>query len=331
MKTRFQDGRPAYLRLYTLLREEILRGERQPGEKLPSRRELARDHGLSVITVEHSLDLLIQEGYVEARPKSGYYVIYRETDGFAGAAEPEREKAADRPGDPPAGTETEPGETDENPWTAAAAEHRDGETFPFSTLAKTMRRVLAERGEDILKKTDNPGAPELREAISRYLGRNREIHTDPRQIIVGSGAEYLYGLVVEMLGRERLFAIESPSYAKIRQVYEAKGVRCDQLPLGRHGIRTEALQRTEASVLHITPFRSFPSGVTATAWLRSAATSCTCSRRSRRTARSISSTVPAPSSKPSTWRISPRSRRTSRTSTSTWPSTVRIRPPTPPA
>ena len=269
MKTRFQDGHPAYLRLYTLLREEILRGERQRGEKLPSRRELAKDHGLSVITVEHSLDLLIQEGYVETRPRSGYYVIYRETDGFARTSEKERtEEAAQREAAPesPAGEPGEPPEpagTGETAWNGAGEQKE--ETFPFSALARTMRRVLTERGEDILKKTDNQGAPELRDAISRYLGRNREIHVNPRQILVGSGAEYLYGLVVELLGRERMFAIESPSYAKIRQVYEAKGVRCDQLPLGRHGIRSEALQRTEASVLHITPFRSFPSGVTATA------------------------------------------------------------------
>lgn len=267
MKTRFQDGHPAYLRLYILLREEILRGDRQYGEKLPSRRELAREHGLSVITVEHSLDLLTQEGYVEARPKSGYYVIYRETDGFVRAAEqrrPETPETMSR-----AGTENEGGETaggaEDGAWTDVTVNPRPEETFPFSTLARTMRRVLTERGEEILKKTDNPGAPELREAICRYLGRNREIHVQPGQILVGSGAEYLYGLVVELLGRNRVFAIEAPSYAKIRQVYEAKGVRCDQLPLGRNGIRTEALQRTEASVLHITPFRSFPSGVTATA------------------------------------------------------------------
>ena len=112
MKTRFQDGHPAYLRLYILLREEILRGDRQYGEKLPSRRELAREHGLSVITVEHSLDLLTQEGYVEARPKSGYYVIYRETDGFVRAAEqcrPETAETTTRAVRRLAGRRTEPG------------------------------------------------------------------------------------------------------------------------------------------------------------------------------------------------------------------------------
>ena len=183
MKTRFQDGHPAYLRLYILLREEILRGDRQYGEKLPSRRELAREHGLSVITVEHSLDLLTQEGYVEARPKSGYYVIYRETDGFVRAAEqhrPETPETMSR-----AGTENEGGKTaggaEDGAWTDVTVNPRPEETFPFSTLARTMRRVLTERGEEILKKTDNPGAPELREAICRYLGRNREIHVHPEQ------------------------------------------------------------------------------------------------------------------------------------------------------
>ncbi len=250
------ERQPAYLRLYTLLREEILRGERRFGERLPSRRQLARDQGLSVVTVEHSLELLCQEGYVESRPKSGFFVIYRETDGFARTADP-AERGEERPEEGETGAEaTVPGIS------------RSPEMFPFSTLAKTMRRTLAEQGERILLKTDNPGAMELREAISRYLGRNRGIHVRPEQIVVGSGAEYLYGLVAELLGRERLFGIESPGYAKIRQVYEARGVRCDLLPLGRQGIRSDALKRTEATVLHITPYRSFPSGVTASAGKR---------------------------------------------------------------
>ena len=128
-----------------------------------------------------------------------------------------------------------------------------------------MRRVLSEYGEIILNKAPNAGCGELRQAVSRYLVRNRGIRVDAEQIIIGSGAEYLYGLVVEMLGRDRVFAIESPSYEKIEQVYRARGVRCELLPLGHDGIRSVALKSTAAQVLHITPFRSFPSGVTASA------------------------------------------------------------------
>ena len=241
----------AYLRLYETIRDEILRGDRKTGDRLPSRRQMAREYSCSEMTAQHSLELLCQEGYADTRPKSGTYVIYRETDGFAaagvsGAAELARDgsSGADEP-------EPEGGRPD-----------RSG-TFPFSVMAKTMRRVLTEKGEEIMNKSPNSGLYPLRDAICRYLARNRGIRISPDRIVIGSGAEYLYGLVVELLGRDRIFGIESPSYEKIEQVYRARGVECDLLPLGRDGIRTEALRGTGASVLHITPFRSFPSGVTA--------------------------------------------------------------------
>ncbi|MBR2823304.1 MAG: PLP-dependent aminotransferase family protein [Clostridia bacterium] len=242
---------PLYLQVYLRLREEITRGERRPGDKLPGRRQLAREENVSIVTVEHSLELLCQEGYVEARPKSGYYVIYRRADSFIPGGLSEASVPAPAP-DPDMPASSEP-----------------SEEFPFPTLARTMRRVLTEYGERILRKTSNSGAPELREALCRYLGRNRGIHVRPDQIVIGAGAEYLYGLIGIILGQDRLYAIESPSYAKIRQVYEARGIRCDLLPLGRDGIRPEALERTRATVLHITPFRSYPSGVTASATRRS--------------------------------------------------------------
>ena len=78
-----KQQKPAYLQLYETLRERITRGLWAYGDRLPSRRQTAREENLSVITVEHSYELLCQEGYIEARPRSGYYVIYRPADGFA--------------------------------------------------------------------------------------------------------------------------------------------------------------------------------------------------------------------------------------------------------
>lgn len=70
-------------------------------------------------------------------------------------------------------------------------------------------------------------------------------------------------MIVQLLGSDRVFALENPSYEKIRRVYEANGVRCDMLKLGHHGIKSSELERTEATVLHVTPFNSYPSGITA--------------------------------------------------------------------
>ena len=232
---------PAYLSLYETIREEILSGIRPYGSRLPSRRVLARDRGVSAVTVDHSYELLCEEGYAESRPKSGYFVTYREEDGFS---LPVRLPRAAAP------SPVLPGSRD---------------SFPFPTLARVMRRVLTDYGEWILIRPPNTGCPELREALCRYLARNRGIRVQSDQLVIGAGAEYLYGLVVELLGPRRTYGIEAPSYKKIEQVYRARGVRLDFCSLGQDGIMTEALRSTPASVLHITPFRSFPSGVTASA------------------------------------------------------------------
>ena len=236
-----KQNKPAYLALYESLREEILSGVRPYGSRLPSRRALSADRGVSAVTVDHSYELLCEEGYAESRPKSGYYVIYRETDGFS--------QPASRP----------------VLHTASLPPAVGRDTFPFPSLARVMRRVLSEYGEAILVRPPNNGCPELRDALCRYLARNRGIRVQPDQLVIGAGAEYLYGLVVELLGSGRVYGIEAPSYRKIEQVYRSRGVSVEYCPLGKDGILSEGLRRTKASVLHITPFRSFPSGVTATA------------------------------------------------------------------
>ena len=50
------------------------------GNKLPSKRLLAEETGVSVITIEHTYSILCDEGYIESRQRSGYYVIYRESE-----------------------------------------------------------------------------------------------------------------------------------------------------------------------------------------------------------------------------------------------------------
>ena len=72
-----------------------------------------------------------------------------------------------------------------------------------------------------------------------------------------------------MLGRERTIALENPSYEKIKAVYMANGASCDMLKMDSEGIRPDELLRTNASVLHVTPFNSFPSNITTSAQRRS--------------------------------------------------------------
>lgn len=240
---------PAYLQLYRLLAADIVSGAYGFSDRLPSKRTICAETGVSVITAEHALELLCEEGYIEARPRSGYYAAYRRSDRGSQSKNPNE-----------TGVESEP---QQYPDLAAAdpAQSPSSGSFPFSVLAKSMRKVLLDYGDRILVKSPNAGCMELRSQICAYLARSRGIQVKASQVIIGSGAEYLYGLIVQLLEPERVFALEEPSYVKIRSVYESMGICCDMLPLTSDGLLAEALSGTTAKVLHVTPFHSYPSGI----------------------------------------------------------------------
>lgn len=231
----------AYMQLYRQLRQDITEGSYKFASRLPSKRLLAEESGVSVITVEHAYSLLCEEGYAESRQRKGYFVIYKEKDFLSSSY----------------------GEIQD--YKREVKTHNIKCEFPFSVLSRAMRKVLTVRGEEILVKSPNHGCYELREAIGRYLSRNIGINVKAEQIIIGSGAEYLYSLIVMLLGREKVFAVENPSYSIISQVYKSCGAECRMLQMGADGIISSEIQKTDARILHITPFNSYPSGVTATA------------------------------------------------------------------
>ncbi|MCM1506804.1 MAG: PLP-dependent aminotransferase family protein [Ruminococcus flavefaciens] len=237
----FTSDKPVYVQIYEILKEKIICGAFPCGARLPSKRTLAEDCGVSIVTIEHAYSLLRDEDYCETRERSGYYVIYSPERSF------------------PSGMATIKTMPKSAGNVAVSAD------IPFSAFAGRMRKVLSDYGERVLMKSQDNGCPELREAISRYLMRSRNINVSPEQVIIGSGAEYLYGICIQMLGRDRTIALENPSYEKIRLVYTANGAVCDMLEMDSEGIRPEELTRTKASVLHVTPFNSFPSNITASA------------------------------------------------------------------
>ena len=235
----------AYLQLYHSLKTEIVNGIRPVGSRLPSRRLMAEETGVSAITVEHAYSLLQDEGYIISRPKSGYYVS------FGG------ETAADGL---PKVRESRIRMTPVQPITDAP------EDFPFTALAKVMRAVLSIEDRRILAKSPGTGMFTLKETLAAYLARSRGMQILPRQIVIGAGAEYLYGQLVLLFGNEKVYLTEDPCYKTIRRVYELYGAETKGLPMGEDGIVSSALQENrEACLLHVTPYRSYPSGVTASA------------------------------------------------------------------
>ena len=83
----------------------------------------------------------------------------------------------------------------------------------------------------------------------------------PEQVIIGAGTEYLYGLIIQLLGYDKCYAVEDPGYQKISRIYQAQNVCCKFVAMDENGINMEALEESGADVLHISPAHHFPTGL----------------------------------------------------------------------
>ncbi len=229
-----------YLELYQKEKKKIISGEYRANERLPSKRVAADKAGCSTVTVEAAYRRLADEGFITPRERSGYYVNAA-TDFYA------------------------PSETVPVSPLVLLEDENSGEKtdFEYSVWFKTIRKVIADNGERLFEKSPNKGCAVLRNAISEYLLRYRSMLAQPESIIIGSGSEQLYESVIRILGMDKVFGIEDPSYRQIEAVYTAAGVKTVKLKMGADGIESSYLEKTDMDVLHVTPFHSYPSGVTA--------------------------------------------------------------------
>ncbi len=231
-----QANMPLYEQLYRAIKEDILTGVIAGGEKLPSKRTLAEHLNISRITVEKAYDQLVTEGYLTSRPKSGYYAETLELlPHVRPAAQPVEQVIV-----PPA---------------------RSAGQFPFSIWARLMRGVLLDDHDLLLQTPPNTGLPALRHAIAGLLARSRGMVVSPEQIVIGAGAEYLYNILIQLLGRDRCYGLENPGHRKIFQVYQANGVSMAQISLDESGASLTSLMDSGADVLHISPGHQFPTGI----------------------------------------------------------------------
>lgn len=232
-------GVPLYEALYRCIREDILSGRLQPGQKLPAKRALAAHLEVSKITVEGAYDQLLAQGYICSRERVGYFVEQVER------VKP-RPPVAQLP-------EPQPEETLIDLTANGPAQ------FPFSVWSKLQRQVLQDAPRDLLRPMPNRGLWALRQAIASHLAQFRGMQVSPDNILVGAGTDFLYNLLIQLLGREKCYAVEEPGYDKIRRIYAAGGVTCMDAPMDGLGVIPEALG--DAQVLHISPSHHFPTGI----------------------------------------------------------------------
>jgi len=243
---------PLYYQLYDNLARQIRAGELTAGTRLPGKRSMAAQLAVGVNTVDTAYQMLVAEGYLEARPKSGFFV-QEVVDAISAPPVPE--------------PMTEP-EKAAPVWRFDLSTGSvDTELFPFRTWGRIQKDLLYDAPE-LLAHGHRQGDRNLRETIGDYLATYRGVDCAPEQIVVGAGVEYLLGLAAHLL-QGSTAAIENPGYSRVRTILNNSGIPCRCVAIDEGGLNVEALEESGAELCCVTPSHHFPTGVTMPAGRRS--------------------------------------------------------------
>lgn len=259
--------------LYSSIKNQILQGILRADEKLPSKRSLASHLGISVITVQNAYGQLISEGYIYSIEKKGFFVtdillgksdsVFGETGNgnlWGQGMSVNSVSAADLVDDSKTLAPVNSiGESDF--FTDFRSNSTSYEKFPFSLWAHTMRKVLNSGDEKLLQRVGVKGIYELRRSIADYLREFRNMNVKPEQLVIGAGTESLYSMVVQLLGQDKVYAVENPGYHKVAGVFRMNGAGTKPVMIDSQGINPAGLEKIKADVVHVSPAHHFPTGI----------------------------------------------------------------------
>ena len=242
--SREPGGLSLYQQLYRQLRGQIARGEIQAGQKLPAKRAMAQQLNISVNTVDGAYRQLESEGYIAARPRSGFYVCQIEalaphsTAPVPTAAAPVR---------------SAPVAVDFSPGGIAA------EKFPLRRWQQLLRACA--EGLQILSRTPADGDPALRSAICQYIFEARGVRCTPAQMILGAGTDSLLQRLSYLLPNRCAFAVENPVYNQAYRLFARMGHPVVPVEIDHSGVTVEKLEQLDEAVVYTTPSHQYPLGL----------------------------------------------------------------------
>ncbi|NLK67300.1 MAG: PLP-dependent aminotransferase family protein [Campylobacteraceae bacterium] len=234
-------NKPLYEQLYENIKSDILKSVLKGGYKLPSKRTFASHLGISVITVQNAYNQLLIEGFIYSKERSGYFVT-------KGIKPIKKEVTA------PAKKESKKEESFIN------LSSSNKSSFPLSSWNKILREIISKNSDKIYQNVPFNGVDELRSAISKHLFEYHNLKADKDLIIIGAGAQYLYILITQLLGKDMVFALENISDTKIGRIYQSLGVRCEFIEVDENGMSIDSLRKSGANVAHLSPASNFPTG-----------------------------------------------------------------------
>lgn len=240
-----------YINLYESLKQQIIEGQYGSNDKFPSKRALGEHLSVSNTTIEHAYQLLLDEGFIYSKPRSGYFVSDIESLPVI------YKNQAHHPSEITKGDNTQNSNTNYK-YTFNMSEI-DADYFPMQQFRKYARDVFEDNDIDLLQHRSLEGLWELRQQIAHYLFNSRGVSSHPEQIIIGSSTEQLINLVTDILEKAS-FIIEHPSYPPIKQVLDKKQINYIQAPVTQTGIDIDAFKNSSNNIVYVTPSHQFPTG-----------------------------------------------------------------------
>lgn len=240
-----QRSEPLYWQLYEYIKSEIVDERYLVNTKLPSKRQLSVHLQCSQNTVQAAYSQLAAEGYIVAKPKSGYYVCQLE-----GILHIKKNAVS-------ASKTIDPKTTYKYDFS-----HRgvDLDSFPFSTWRRITKDVINEYDADLLMTGHPQGDVNLRSSIANYLHNSRGVKCLPDQIIISSGTEYLIQLLIQLFDENSVFAIENPGYEKLNMIFKSNRAEYKTISLDESGMQPDKLLESHANIVCVTPSHQFPTG-----------------------------------------------------------------------
>lgn len=242
-----------YEYVYQQIRDDIVAGRIASGEHLPSKRAFASHLGISVITIENAYSQLLAEGYICSMPRRGYYACELPDAPVLASAETELDRDS-----APAGLN------------AHGAGGQPEQFAPLSPSAleaarlwqSALRATLASEDErEIFSPAPAQGTARLRHAIAHHLRGTRGMNVNPDNIVIGAGAQLLDTMLVQLLGTNKIYAVEDPGYLRLTRIYQAMGCKVRHIPLDGEGVNLGELLDAGADVLHLMPSHQYPTGL----------------------------------------------------------------------
>ncbi|MGB8454419.1 MAG: PLP-dependent aminotransferase family protein [Anaerocolumna sp.] len=241
---------PMYEQIYNYIKNEIKNGNLPFRYKLPSTRNLAVNLQVSRNTVDMSYAQLVSEGYIEAIPKSGYYVAMVSDLMHITQKHPVSPKALTK--------SIISYQYDFSPFAI------DINSFPFNIWRKLSKNCMNEYNNDLFLLGNNQGDENLRAAIGRYLHESRGVNCSEDQIIIGAGADYLLQLLSQLFQYVKninCIAMENPTYKQAYKIFTGLRYSVTPIDLDHNGIRIQPLKESEANVVYVTPSHQYPLGI----------------------------------------------------------------------